>query len=62
MNTITRMPKTARELGDMAERLGMTAVELLEALPPIPTSAARAAARVAPSLVIQQGGTNDKAW
>jgi hypothetical protein len=32
----TNYPATVRELGDMAEQLGMTAVELLDMLGPIP--------------------------
>ncbi|WP_104175521.1 hypothetical protein [Arthrobacter sp. Y81] len=35
MNT-TKYPATVRELGDMAEKLGMKASELLEMLGPIP--------------------------
>ncbi|MDR7081453.1 hypothetical protein J2X01_000730 [Arthrobacter ginsengisoli] len=33
----TKMPKTVRELGEMAEAQGITAVELLGKLGPIPT-------------------------
>ncbi|MDV8148538.1 hypothetical protein [Arthrobacter sp. B10-11] len=36
MNKTTKYPATVRELGDMAEKLGMTASELLEMLSPIP--------------------------
>lgn len=35
----TNMPKTVRELGDMAEAQGITAAELLGKLGPIPASA-----------------------
>ena len=37
MNTTAKMPKTIRELGDMAEARGLTAVELLGELGPILT-------------------------
>jgi hypothetical protein len=36
VNQTIKMPATVVELGDMAEAMGMTVVELLQMLPPIP--------------------------